>query len=413
MSSYTNLGSLIWEWEPFIKLDDTRPQILWLALYTTAEAKRIVPGLWHGSITAMADASKRPVDETMKSLDCLLEHEMVEYDQKHRVLRLTVLPDAKESPPNGNVLRGWFKRFKTVPACQVRDAHVATIAWLMNEWSRDSGKPISDGHKQAWQETFAQITIPVPRRRGVRRLLDASTGTDVQPGLFDPPPGASPTSPSGASSADESASDGRQTVSPPIGPTSDVPSGSSSALSQISENPIFETTVKPFANGLDQNGPDQDQDPDPDLDLIFRKAESGSGATGDRDLEAPRPRLMLVPMPTPASTTPEQLLVKLSAASQAYRPAIMRENAQASLSATIRELDEAGITDADLAVVANWIARHGIGHTNAERWFQLSDWASVSGNVLRALADAHEHERKSAKASAELAEYKKQLGYTT
>lgn len=401
LQSYTLLGSLIWEWEPFTSLDPTS-RCLWLALYTSAEAKRMPPGLWHGSITAMSEAAKLPVDETMKSLDKMLERELVEYDQKNRVLRMTVLPDGLESPPNGNVIRGWFKKFKSVPSCAVRDAHVATLVWIMNEWSRETGKPISDKHQEAWSETFGQVAIPAPRRRGVKRLQESSTGTDVQPGLFDPPPS------SASENGSESSNACGETVSPRIGPTSDGRSVDNSASDPDLKKSGSSTVREPF-----RNGSDQDQDPDPDLDLSFLK----SGAIGgeDRDRES-RPRLTLVPMPEsalPLAMTPEELISRLSAVAIAYRPAILRETAQNALCATIRDLTAQGIGPEQLDACARWIARHGIGHTTSERWFQLCDWASVPGNILRALADADAHERKSAEATAELAEFKKQLGYTT
>lgn len=418
MSSYTTLGSCIWEWEPFTTLDPTS-RILWLALYTTAEAKRIVPGLWHGSITAMAEAAKLPVDDTMKALDRLLERNMAEFDQKHRVLRLTQLPDGRESPPNGNVIRGWFKRFKTVPACQVRDAHVTTLAWMMNEWSRDSGKPISEGHQQAWAETFAHVTIPAPRRRGVRSLVDNNTGTDVQPGLFDsqaPAPSSSsvPGSDSGSDAADENARVGFETVSSDLRRDPDARSVDNSVRSpDLNKIRDSGTTVKPF-----RNGSDQDPDPDPDLDLFL-----GGSGTAAGEITNPPPTvartstgrmLTLVPAPPPPATpvyTPEELLQRLSEGGS-FRPAIVREASQAALCATIAALTARGIGPPELARIAQHIAQHGIGPCQGERWYQLSDWASDPARILGALTAADTHERKVAQATADLAERKRQLGYT-
>lgn len=415
MSSYTTLGSCIWEWEPFTTLDPVA-RILWLALYTTAEAKRIVPGLWHGSITAMAEAAKLPVDDTMKALDRLLERNMAEFDQKHRVLRLTQLPDGRESPPNGNVIRGWFKRFKTVPACQVRDAHVTTLAWIMNEWSRDAGKPISDGHQQAWAETFAHVTIPPPRRRGVRSLVDNNTGTDVQPGLFDaqaaaPSSSSVPGSDSGSDAADENAHVGFVTVSRTVPRDPDARSVDNSVrspdLNQINNSG---TTVKPF-----RNGSDQDQDPDPDLDLLFGRSGTAAGEIANPPPTVARTStgrlLSLVPLPPTPAYTPEELLQRLSEGG-AYRPAIVREASQAALCATIATLVARGIGPPELARIAQHIARHGLPPSNAERWYQLSDWASDPERILRAYEAIGTHERKAEAESAALAEIKRQLGYT-
>ena len=184
MSAFTRLGASLWDWEPWTDLR-AQTRILWLALYTSAEAKRHVPGLWQGGIPTMADAARMPPDDVIAALDQLLERELVEYDQKLRVLRLCGLPDAGEYPSNGKVILGWWTKFNTVPPCPVRDAHVRTIAWIIDNGSRRAGTA-TDNHKEAWSQTFGTITIPPPRRRGIRRLADSlwDTGTQVQPSLW-------------------------------------------------------------------------------------------------------------------------------------------------------------------------------------------------------------------------------------
>lgn len=184
MTAFTRLGSSLWDWEPWRELSmPTRN--LWLALYTSGEAKRHVPGLWQGSIPSMSDAARMRPDDTVDSLDDLLTRELVEYDPKTRVLRLTELPDAGEWPQNGKVILSWWRRFETVPNCGVRNAHVPTIRWLLDHGAKSSGKKVTPHHEEAWAETFAQVQIPSPRRRGMRRLSDDSdTSTRVQPSLF-------------------------------------------------------------------------------------------------------------------------------------------------------------------------------------------------------------------------------------
>jgi hypothetical protein len=186
MSAFTRLGSAIWDWEPWTELGASA-RILWLALYTSAEAKRHIPGLWQGGIPSMADAARMSADDVRMALDQLLERELVEYDPKFRVLRLCELPDAGEYPTNGNVIRSWWTKFNTVPACPVRDAHVRTIAWILDTGSkrlRGQEQKVTANHKVAWGETFAAVEVPVSRRRGLRRLADNDTGTPSQPSLF-------------------------------------------------------------------------------------------------------------------------------------------------------------------------------------------------------------------------------------
>lgn len=190
MTTFTRLGSSIWDWDPWTSLDSDATRVgllaqkLWLALYTSSEAKRHAPGLWQGGIPSMADAARMPADEVVQALDRLLERDLVEYDQKYRVLRLCELPDPGEFPSNGKVVLSWWTRFKSVPPCPVRDAHVRTLRWIMDEGARQRGAPLTPDHESAWRGTFGTVQIPAPRRRGIRRLADSDTGTQVQPSLF-------------------------------------------------------------------------------------------------------------------------------------------------------------------------------------------------------------------------------------
>jgi hypothetical protein len=187
MSQFTRIGGGLWDWEPWVNLELADARLLWLALYTTPAARRICPGLWHGGPLAMAEAARMGQSAVLSALDVLLDHELVEYDPRHRVLRLCELPDAGEYPDNGNILKGWWSRFKTVPACPIRDAHVRTIRWIMEQGATDKGRALSHHHHEAWAETFGTVTIPVPRRRGAKRVADSDTSTAAQPGLFGQP----------------------------------------------------------------------------------------------------------------------------------------------------------------------------------------------------------------------------------
>jgi hypothetical protein len=188
MTAFTRLGSSLWDWEPWVELPTAESRLLWLAFYTSAEAKRHVPGLWQGGFGAMADAARMPVDVVISALDVLITRELVEYDRKFKVLRLCELPDAGEYPTNGKVIRSWWTRFNTVPQCPVRDAHVRTISWILETGSKQvrsrTSKDVTVNHLEAWSETFGQIVVPIPRRRGVRSLAESDTGTNVQPSLF-------------------------------------------------------------------------------------------------------------------------------------------------------------------------------------------------------------------------------------
>lgn len=185
MGVFTRVGCSIWEWDRFTSLD-CEARNLWLVFYTGATSNRLVPGLWTGGVGAMSDESHMPPENTIRALDTLLAAELVEYDPKRRVLRLTELPDSGEKPSNGSHVRGMWSRFQTVPPCLVRDAHVRTLEWLC----------LDNGHSEdvliAWKETFGTVQVPRQRQRGVKRMLDQATGTESQPSLWDVRPVSNP-----------------------------------------------------------------------------------------------------------------------------------------------------------------------------------------------------------------------------
>jgi hypothetical protein len=101
----------------------------------------------------MADHARLSHAETVAALDLNIEREMVEFDARAQVLRLTKLPDRCEKASNGDCLRGWWSRRDTVPDCSVRDRHLQLMAWLHLPIvaSRRSAK---EEMQRAWDETF-------------------------------------------------------------------------------------------------------------------------------------------------------------------------------------------------------------------------------------------------------------------
>lgn len=257
MSVFTKLGVGLWAWEPFKRLERGHEDIVgrcsklfWIALYTAPEAKLVVPGMFLGSVTTMAESASIPVDDARTYLDRLRDEDLVDYDVKNRVLRLTELPDGFESPSNGNTIRGWWRKFKTVPTCAVRDAHVSVLRWIMEEWSRSSGKPISLDHTAAWSETFGRMSVPVRPRK--RRHVQTSLFEASSKPLIDTVVG---------SKTNDRAISEAHTVD------------NSDSLHQMKENNNSETNAEPFAVGSGTNGIRiKDQDQDQDL-----RSEGGSG----------------------------------------------------------------------------------------------------------------------------------------
>lgn len=178
--TFTMLGNEVFSWERLRPVKIVA-RYFWFALYTSV--RRVLPGLWVGGLPTLGDVAKMPPDETIMALDNLLEHELVEYDRKREVLRLTEFPDRTYRPDNGRAIKGLYNRFRCVPDCDIRNAHVETLKWLLD----DPTRPAKPDHVAAWEQTFGTVAVPPPRKRGVRRLLDSDTSNPFQVSLFASP----------------------------------------------------------------------------------------------------------------------------------------------------------------------------------------------------------------------------------
>lgn len=390
--SYTNLGSGIWNWPPFRKLERSPDDIvgrcaklLYLALYTTPEAKQQVPGLFVGSVTTIAEAAGFPVDATRTYLDRLLEDDLVEYDVENRVLRLVALPDSQEFPTNGNGIRGWWRRFSNVPECPTRDAHVHTLAWILYEWCRVTGKNLSKTHQDAWAETFARLHVPTtrPRPRPKKHL---------QTDLFALQSGASPE----RSLNELRAEDAER------GPDQ-RDSARSNDFNMNSYNDRS-TTVKR------EKDPEKDQDQVPDQVPDLRSPEVGSWGKQ-------HPVLTLVPM----AAFDADDLAEVLATTGMFPRALTREQ-RLALGRAIGHLDNVGSGQGVLAILREYIASGAPGlelpdptrllaQDRVDRRGISLEMVCSPGWLERTIRLATDWKAKANDALASFAEARRKLGY--
>lgn len=369
MTAFTRLGSSLWDWAPFCELPDPA-RILWLALYTSGEAKRHAPGLWQGGIPTMADASRQAADVVIDALGAMLDRDLVEYDPKARVLRMCALPDPGEYPSNGKVILSWWTRFKSVPACGVRDAHVTTLRWIIDTGARLSGKGVTIHHENAWRDTFGAVPIPATRHRGVRRLADSDTSTQVQPSLFGEPI-CSERSRNGIGETGESGY-----------PQNPQPSVDNSVSLRQTNKISGPETVSDTVS-------DTNRIPDPGSRIPEFFSPSGEGGTGGgvQPSTSGRPTLTLVP-----PYTAGQVLRELALG--AWDPACDRSHLEA-VGAMIPTWAAAGVGLTEFAVLAQynateqrrWSARHLLGCDIAAEVLQArrsTEWREVQIAALRA-----------------------------
>jgi hypothetical protein len=368
MADYTSLGAQIWRWRRWRNLDATT-RLFWLGLYTSLHAKRMVPGLWHGSIPIMVDETGFSPEHVIRSVDRLLEADLIEYDRDTEVIRMTELPDAGEWPSNEMWLKGWWNRFTTVPACAIRDAHVTTLRWILDRGAKDRGKVVSNKVEQVWLETFGRIDIPTQRRRGISRLEgDSDTSTAVQPSLFSAP--SLPPRPS------------PQTDSITSRATSDqIPFSSENVSEATSEERVSRGSLdplRPSGTGIGTGTGDGSSSP------------GGSGG-----LSTGRPKLVLIPGPGPFEVDALHALF----ARWPYWPKILSEDARLALGHAI-----AGLTDLAREHDVFALLRERIERKAGEISRAGPEWLAAPGRLIAMVHEAIALARDSAAKSAALAE---------
>lgn len=280
----------------------------------------------------MADASRMAPDQVLGALDSLLDRELVEYDPKFRVLRLCMLPDAGEYPSNGRVIRGWWTKFKTVPECGVRDAHVNTLRWIMTHGAMMSGKLVTADHQGTWDDTFGRVAVPTPRRRGVRRLADSDTSTHAQASLFTPSRIAPPPGSASRSSGESGYPQDPQ-----------VPVDNSVSMRQLNEIRSPETVYDTVSDTVSYTH----RIPDPGSRIPESSFLSGSGeGVGGGGHDSGKPRFTLVP---PYSAA--QVLHELA---QGPWDRSLDSGYQDAVGALIPGWAAAGVVGADFRVLAEY-----------------------------------------------------------
>lgn len=359
-SKFTMVPTSLWDWEDFTNLSPIA-KIVWLAIYTTAETKRVVPGLFHGGVLVLAEAARMQPEDAMVGVEELLQANLVEVDKKNRIIRLTEFPEGSEKPANGDHIKGWWSRFRTVPACPVRDAHVRALRVLVDSTS------CTAGIEAAWEETFGQIKVPCPRKRGVRSLSDtlANNDTSIQQHLFAPPPAP---------------------VAPVLEPL--VVVSTSPVVTPLRPEPL-PSAILGKVNDIDQSrhrvahptGHRQEEEKE-EVVVSFPDSGSGDGGSGEGTIAAPTRgvHLALVPAPEPEVVTLEALLRAITGR-QAH---VVMPDVQTALLHAVSEAQHKGITTDDMKFVV--LARAGVPPCGPEDAKQAMRWFSQVDHITEAIA---------------------------
>ena len=148
MARYTNVGPSLFDWPPYHALSFPS-RCLWLGLYASAEAKRVLPGLFHGGRSVMAEAAAMSVIDVDSSLRELCDRRLVTHDPMSRLTAFLALPDRGERPCNGRSLKMFWARWRDLPEAYPKYHWVSLLSWLC--------EPMTTDHLNVWQTTFATV----------------------------------------------------------------------------------------------------------------------------------------------------------------------------------------------------------------------------------------------------------------
>jgi hypothetical protein len=333
-AAHIRIGGEVANWPP-LRAAGLPARWLWISLYISQ--RRSLPGLFVAGLPAIADVAKMTPDDCLLALDELIaDRDLVEYDREREVLRMTEFPDRFERPANGRHIRSWWTRFRAVPDCAIRNAHIRTLEWLLD----DPTHPPTQDHAKAWSETFGTVQQPVHRHRGVRRLLDNDTSTKVQPGLFQKPEELSSTPPNSIPYAIRYTDTHRSTI---YDPRSDLSSSGES------------------------NG----------------RAES----LQQEQISAQRPQLGLVPLPDDLPFSISDALACIASGSDGrFAAGPIDDRLVAGLSATLIACGKASVNQDDLRLVGRWLAAGGLAYRS-----DLGPlWIAKPGALLEAVGQARQ-----------------------
>lgn len=121
-----------------------------------------VPGLVPMGPGALSEELGFAPEEILRSLKELVQVEFIEVDFDARLIRVPNAP--RYHRPNGNVVRAWWNRWRTLPESRLKSAHVESL--------RAAASPVDGGQgdvSRAWENTFGSIemeTIPEPFPNG-------------------------------------------------------------------------------------------------------------------------------------------------------------------------------------------------------------------------------------------------------
>lgn len=174
--AYTRITTALFDWAPYVNASPVA-RCLWLGLYASPEAKRMLPGLFHGGLAIMAEASRLSAQQTDDALRELEDRGAVVADRQRRLTLFCGLPDRGERPANGSVLKMFWRRWLDMPEGRLRRSWVDLLAWLCH--------PLTQDHQTVWSLTFDSLPLETENAGGNSPHPDTKKQTSLFPHISD------------------------------------------------------------------------------------------------------------------------------------------------------------------------------------------------------------------------------------
>jgi hypothetical protein len=168
-----NISPKIWDDKKFKAIKTLLGKVLFLNALTRDQP---LPGLLKVSYAGLADDLDQPEDVAAirAAMDNLIDLELIQYDHEFRLLRVPKAP-LYNAPGNHNVLRGWYRKWCTLPESPLRLEHVVSMAESMARLIDSAALEGDDrkayGWQSTWDSTFGLARVPTSGRH--LRLVSA------------------------------------------------------------------------------------------------------------------------------------------------------------------------------------------------------------------------------------------------
>lgn len=244
MSPYRPISVDMWDDAKFVALS-VEAKLLWVCVLAGPHTRNL-PGLAVVGLGALSDTMRMKPSVIEKVFAELLASDLIQYDERTRVLRIPNAP--RYNPPaNANVVRGWRKTFDRIPDCPLKHDHIESLRTAAN------GSAVSKAFAQHFGANGSGNGSPNGSGNGSTKKHDTTTdqtanGSDHVQGTGNRDQGSPPKVPPDGSTDDaptERASGGFSLV--PDKPPTDKP-GPAPGLAERLRDAWCSVTGQPLAD---------------------------------------------------------------------------------------------------------------------------------------------------------------------